>query len=159
MRKSEKSYRTVHRPETGTKTSRCRLGANDCRDRLAHGPTTLRGHDDMSELLLQLVTFEQAALTSCADTCAVCDAVHDPAEPHNAVSLAYQSWFAEHNRRGVASPSWADAMAHCTADIQSEWTTLLAYLGVDPEEPISERHEHPASQGNPAIEQHPALMA
>jgi hypothetical protein len=94
----------------------------------------------MSELLLQMVAFEQAALMSSAEACAVCEAVHDPTEPHNALSFAYQSWFAEHNRHGVGSPAWADAMAHCTPGVQSEWVTLLASLGVDVDEPISERH-------------------
>jgi hypothetical protein len=31
-------------------------------------------------------------------------------------------------------------MAHCTPGVQSEWVALLASLGVDVDEPISERH-------------------
>jgi hypothetical protein len=98
------------------------------------------GLTSMFEQLLQIVAFEQAALLSSADACAVCEAVHDPAEPHNALSLAYQSWFAQHDRCGAASPAWADALAHCPPDVRSEWAKLLAALGVDVDEPISERH-------------------
>lgn len=55
-------------------------------------------------------------------TCETCAVAHDPGQPHNPQSFFYQFRFnAEHKR----SPTWKDAMAHCSLEIQSKWKELL----------------------------------
>ncbi len=54
--------------------------------------------------------------------CPECAIKHDPAEPHNNQSLAYQySFYAKHGRW----PTWADAMAHCAPEVQAAWKDAL----------------------------------
>lgn len=51
-------------------------------------------------------------------TCAVCGFKHEPALPHNAQSMYYQYRFkGEHGRW----PTWADAVAHTTSEMQTLW--------------------------------------
>lgn len=58
--------------------------------------------------------------------CSQCGRAHEPEMPHNLMSMAYQySFYAEHDRW----PTWPDAMAHCTPDVQEAWTTGLRNLG------------------------------
>lgn len=60
--------------------------------------------------------------------CSQCAVNHEPGEPHNAQSLAYQySFYAEHDRW----PTWRDAMAHCASDMQAAWASELAKHGVE----------------------------
>ena len=61
-------------------------------------------------------------MPSAPGTCQVCAAKHDASEPHNAQSLPYQMWFKSTYGRDV---TWADAMAHCSDDIQEQWIKLL----------------------------------
>lgn len=54
--------------------------------------------------------------------CAVCGVKHDPREPHMQ-SLYYQYAFhGEHGRW----PTWADAIAHCSPEMQTAWKAELA---------------------------------
>lgn len=60
--------------------------------------------------------------------CSQCAVKHDPDEPHDAMSLAYQyHYYAEHE----TWPTWTDAMAHCAPEMQERWKTLLRERGVD----------------------------
>lgn len=60
--------------------------------------------------------------------CQCCAVEHDVTEPHNAQSLFYKVWFTNQYKR---SPTWADAMAHCTEEVQAEWTEAFVKIGVD----------------------------
>ena len=56
------------------------------------------------------------------DKCPICAVDHPPGDPHNAQSLYYQYRF--YGVRG-RWPTWADAIAHCSAWMQEQWTELL----------------------------------
>lgn len=60
------------------------------------------------------------------DTCPICATKHDPAQPHNAQSMYYQYRFCGVRGRW---PTWADAIAHCTPDVQQLWQFKLKELG------------------------------
>lgn len=62
-----------------------------------------------------------------AGTCQECAIVHDPAQPHNQQSLHYQYSFYADNGRW---PTWADAMAHCSPEIQEKWKAALKERGI-----------------------------
>lgn len=51
-------------------------------------------------------------------TCEWCYIKHDPDQPHNQQSLPYQMKFKAIKGR---YPTWSDAMAHCTPEIQERW--------------------------------------
>lgn len=56
------------------------------------------------------------------DVCQSCAVKHAPERPHNQQSLYWQYWFrGEHGRW----PTWKDAMAHCTPEMQQHWRTEL----------------------------------
>jgi hypothetical protein len=56
------------------------------------------------------------------DKCQTCAVDHAPDEPHNAQSLYYQyAFYADHGRW----PTWADAIAHCSPEIQALWKEEL----------------------------------
>jgi hypothetical protein len=58
--------------------------------------------------------------------CSVCGVAHEPAIPHNAQSLYYQyAFYGEFGRW----PTWADAVAHCSDEMQALWTLELHRLG------------------------------
>jgi hypothetical protein len=59
--------------------------------------------------------------------CQECAVDHKPDQPHNQQSLYYQmAFFADHNRY----PTWKDAMAHCTPELQEKWIIALKEKGV-----------------------------
>lgn len=60
-------------------------------------------------------------------TCQECAVKHDPEQPHNRDSLAYQYKFYDQHGRW---PTWADAMAHCPEEIKKHWTQALRERGV-----------------------------
>ena len=63
--------------------------------------------------------------------CSQCGRDHEPDEPHDQQALAYQyAFYAEHERW----PTWGDAMAHCTPDLQELWRAALLRRGVTEEE-------------------------
>lgn len=63
--------------------------------------------------------------------CSQCGRDHAPAEPHDQQTLAYQyAFYAEHERW----PTWGDAMAHCSPDVQALWREGLRARGVTEEE-------------------------
>ena len=59
--------------------------------------------------------------------CAECAAEHDINAPHNQQSLAYQYDF--YGKLG-RFPTWADAIAHCTEDVQNQWKVAFEKLGI-----------------------------
>lgn len=60
-------------------------------------------------------------------TCPICAVKHDPEQPHNRDSLAYQyKFYDEHGRW----PTWTDAMAHCSEEIKAFWVEQLTARGV-----------------------------
>ncbi len=54
--------------------------------------------------------------------CQICAVDHEPEAPHNKDSLYYQMAF-----NGIVgrSPTWADAMAHCSDHVRKLWTAEL----------------------------------
>jgi hypothetical protein len=82
-------------------------------------------------------TVEEFGILPLSDksVCQVCGVDHDPAIPHNPQSLYYAyTFYAEHQRW----PTWRDAMAHCTPEVQTLWSDALIARGVklddEPEE-------------------------
>ena len=63
--------------------------------------------------------------------CPICATKHGPKEPHDRDSLYYQNRFHRRHRR---FPTWADAMAHCSAETKAAWREKLRKAGVAPEE-------------------------
>lgn len=60
--------------------------------------------------------------------CQECAIEHFETEPHNPQSFFYKFKFSsEHGR----CPTWADAMQHCTKEVQERWITKLVNIGVD----------------------------
>lgn len=58
--------------------------------------------------------------------CPVCASTHSPTDPHNATSLYYQYRFFATRQRW---PTWADAVAHCSAEVCAHWRTELQSRG------------------------------
>lgn len=61
------------------------------------------------------------------DYCQTCCWQHEPEMPHNRDTLYYQTKFKLNKKRW---PTWADAMAHCSPDVQQKWTAALAEKGI-----------------------------
>lgn len=57
--------------------------------------------------------------------CPECDGLHPTTEPHNQLSRRYRKAFVQTHGR---LPSWTDAMAHCTPDVQRKWKRALRHL-------------------------------
>jgi hypothetical protein len=68
-------------------------------------------------------------------TCPFCARKHLDIEPHDATSLYYIWTF--HSQIG-RSPTWADALAHCTADMRLAWERLLREKNAWTEPPAGE---------------------
>ena len=61
-------------------------------------------------------------------TCPFCAVTHPPEQPHNQESLTWQyKYYDAHGR----FPTWADAMAHCTSEMQAFWVEALKEHGVE----------------------------
>jgi hypothetical protein len=60
-------------------------------------------------------------------TCPECAVAHDPSQPHNQHSLAYQYKFYDMHGRW---PTWADAIAHCSEEVKKFWTEALLEHGI-----------------------------
>jgi len=71
---------------------------------------------------------KEGTLLPCApDVCQECAVKHEPKLPHNQQSLYYQyKFYQEHGRW----PTWADAMSHCSPEIQELWGDSLKKRGV-----------------------------
>ena len=66
-------------------------------------------------------------LPASPDKCQECAVDHQPDEPHNKDSLFYQVKF--HMKHG-RYPEWADAVSHCTPEVQAAWKEELQLRGV-----------------------------
>lgn len=65
--------------------------------------------------------------------CSQCARDHDPDQPHDQQRLHWQyAFYAEHDRW----PTWNDAMAHCTPEVQSAWRAALRRRGIEVPEPV-----------------------
>lgn len=58
-------------------------------------------------------------------SCEWCHVTHHFTQPHNQQSLAYQIKFKAIYGR---PPTWSDAMAHCTPEVQAAWRYQLREL-------------------------------
>jgi len=61
------------------------------------------------------------------DKCPQCAVEHKPEEPHWRTSMFYDIWFHQQHGR---YPTWADAMAHCTPEVQAAWRIELERRGI-----------------------------
>jgi hypothetical protein len=70
------------------------------------------------------------------DCCQFCAHKHEPDQPHNATTLYYRMTF-----YGMIGrlPTWADAMAHCTEEVQEGWKRQLRIMKVWSEPPDGEK--------------------
>lgn len=60
--------------------------------------------------------------------CQECGVDHGPEEPHDGESLYYKyHFYSKHGRW----PTWKDAMAHCSEEVQAWWTDALRKLGAE----------------------------
>ena len=59
------------------------------------------------------------------NVCQICAVDHEHDQPHNQQSLFYQYHFYSTHGRW---PTWSDALAHCTPEMQREWKTKLIAL-------------------------------
>jgi len=59
-------------------------------------------------------------------TCPECAVKYLATNPHDKNSLFYQYRFYDQHGRW---PTWGDAMAHCTPEVQKVWTEELEKLG------------------------------
>ena len=64
--------------------------------------------------------------------CRICAVMHEPDMPHNAQSLFYGMRF---KMRYGRDGTWADAIAHCTPEMQSYWIQGLTDRGAWSEPP------------------------
>jgi hypothetical protein len=65
--------------------------------------------------------------------CKECGREHEPDQPHDVQSLTYQYYFRSREARAGREerwPTWRDAMAHCTPEVQQRWTDALAAHGI-----------------------------
>lgn len=73
-------------------------------------------------------TVEFSLLPPAPGKCGECGREHDNTEPHDPTTLFYRMKFQMiHNR----PPTWADAMQHCSPQMQAAWTEGLASKGID----------------------------
>lgn len=73
------------------------------------------------------MTSSMKLLPPAPNLCQECARDHPKDQPHNQQSLFYQVKFnMEHGR----SPTWIDAMAHCSDETKELWAKHLAELGV-----------------------------
>lgn len=63
------------------------------------------------------------------DKCPCCAVKHDREQPHDATSLFYSFWFHSQFDR---SPTWNDAIAHCSPEVKESWLHELRKIGIDP---------------------------
>jgi len=77
----------------------------------------------------EIIEMKPILLPAAPGKCPECATEHEPELPHNQQSLYYQTRFhLEHGR----SPTWTDAMEHCTDEMKEFWTRhLTAHVLMD----------------------------
>lgn len=68
-------------------------------------------------------------------SCEWCHVKHSPDQPHNWQSMPYQMKFKTLNGRW---PTWSDAMAHCSPEVQAVWREGLVESMKEHDLPIPE---------------------
>jgi hypothetical protein len=87
-------------------------------------PTEIR-NAETGELIEQKTTHWHI-MPAPPGTCPECAVDHPPELPHNQQSLRYQyTFYAQHGRW----PTWADAVAHCSPEMQAAWKQALINFG------------------------------
>jgi hypothetical protein len=62
------------------------------------------------------------------DKCQECAVKHEPGQCHDATSMFYGVKFKmDHGR----SPTWKDAMAHCSDEVKKHWIKEISAMGID----------------------------
>lgn len=69
-------------------------------------------------------------------TCSICGVAHDPSDPHDAATVAFQLYFYRVMGR---VPTWEDAMAHCSEETKDLMRQLLRAWNIDPKAPADMR--------------------
>lgn len=85
----------------------------------------------MQDMILEYGGAQIKILPPMRGSCPICAAMHEEQMPHNRNSLYYQMRFYQENRR---FPTWKDAMAHCTEEMQAAWREALRRMGLMPGE-------------------------
>lgn len=88
---------------------------------------------DVFRTIVKVVPFSAWDVLPAAEGCPECGLEHAPHLPHDQTSLLYQYRFrSEEGKAGREErwPTWKDAMAHCTPDMQADWVRELAKHGV-----------------------------
>ncbi len=112
------------------------------------GPVSV-SHSVPAELVVERILkakglFDMMLLPPPADTCPICAVTHDVSDPHDSSSIYYQYRF--YGLRGRWA-TWADAIAHCTPEIQRLWKSELQIKG----------HWSQPKEGDPIADQ-PTLL-
>lgn len=87
----------------------------------------------ISRSTVKVVPFSSWTVLPAATGCPECGTDHPPEIPHNPQTLLYQYAFRSREARAGREerwPTWRDAMAHCTPEVQEAWTQALAQHGV-----------------------------
>lgn len=82
----------------------------------------------MNKIEYEITQSDLTLLPPPKDCCQECGVKHDPTLSHNAQSFFYQYKFALLNKR---SPTWADAMSHCSEEIKQAYIQYFTKLGID----------------------------
>ncbi len=76
---------------------------------------------------LQRVVRELGLLPPAPNVCQQCAVDHDARMPHNQQSLYWNyRFYSQHGRW----PTWEDALAHCSPEMQRQWVVALAEHGI-----------------------------
>lgn len=70
-------------------------------------------------------------LPPAAHLCQECAVDHLPDQPHNAQSMFYRTKFAMENNK--KSPTWLDAISHCSKEVREFWMNELKAKDIDVE--------------------------
>ena len=81
----------------------------------------------MQEIIITYGGEQIKILPPMRGSCPICAAIHEAALPHNRNSLYYRMKFHQEHQR---FPTWEDAMAHCTEEMQAAWREDLAAMGL-----------------------------
>jgi hypothetical protein len=87
-------------------------------------PTEVR--DAETGELIEQKTTQFMIMPAPPGTCPECAVDHPPELPHNQQSLRYQYTFYAQRGRW---PTWADALAHCSPEMQAIWKRELIARG------------------------------
>lgn len=96
--------------------------------------------------MIEAKTTQMSLLPPAKDVCPICAVKHPARMPHNAQSMYYQYRFYAARGRW---PTWADAIAHCDAEMRAFWEGGLREKGAwtEPDgDPIADPPEESFNQ-------------